>query len=200
MKTIDWLRCLSRQQAEEGKRIFCVAELANIADTSAAVINVELSRLVRRGVICRYVPGKYGLPEGVAVEDLVRAIDSDAYVTAAAALARHGLITQVPRVVECFTRRRHNRSRERQSPLGTLVFTCVAPAVHSQPDGGVAEPDQAVCDLVYTSRRRGLDPRSLYTFRKLSTLQMPEHLLARYPRTVQDDVRRLLATAIAPAR
>ena len=80
MKTIDSLRCLSRQQAEDGKRVFCVTELANIADTSAAVMNVELSRLVRRGVICRYMPGTYGLPEGVAVEDLVRAIDSDAYV------------------------------------------------------------------------------------------------------------------------
>ena len=80
MKTIDSLRCFSRQQAEDGKRVFCVTELANIADTSAAVMNVELSRLVRRGVICRYMPGTYGLPEGVAGEDLVRAIDSDAYV------------------------------------------------------------------------------------------------------------------------
>jgi hypothetical protein len=193
VKTTDWQKFLLRQQAEEGKRVFSVAELANAADASAAVINVALGRLVRQGVIRRYVPGRYGLPDGVAVEDLVAAIDSDAYVTGAAALARNGFITQMPRVVECFTRRRHNRSRERNSALGTLVFVCVSPTIHAQPDGGVAGPAQALCDLYYTARRRGLDPRSLYTFRKLEALEVPDAVLARYPRTVRDSVTSVLS-------
>ncbi len=104
--------------------------------------------------VSRYVPGKYGLPAGVTVEDLVMAIDSDAHVTAAAALAQHGLITQVPPLVERFMRQRHNRSRERHSPLGTLVFTCIALAVHGLPEGGPAGPGRASCDLVFMSRRR----------------------------------------------
>jgi len=158
-------------------------------------LTAELRRLVSKGVVARYAPGKYGLPAGVTVKDLLMAIDSDAYVTAAAALARHGLVTQVPQLVECFTRRRHNRSRERHSPLGTLVFTCVAPAVHAHPEGGLAGPGRAPYDLVFISRRHGLDPRSLCTFRHLGRVDLREHLLARYPRTLQDDVRRLVETA-----
>jgi len=191
VKTTDWQKFLTRQQAEEGKRIFSVTELANVADASPAVINVALGRLVRQGVIRRYVPGKYGLSVGVLVEDLVAAIDSDAYVTGAAVLARNGFITQVPRVIECFTRRRHNRSRERKSALGTLVFVC--PRIHAFPAGGVAGPAEALCDLWYTALRRGLDPRSLYTFRKLDTLTVPESVVSRYPRTVRDGVASVLS-------
>lgn len=192
MKTLDWLKFLAHQKTRFDKRIFSVTELANAADASIAVVNVELGRLVRKGVLQRYVPGKYGLPDGVAVEELVTAIDVDAYVTGAAALARHGLITQIPREVECFTRRRHNRSRRRPSPLGTLVFVCVRPTIHSRPPNGMAGPAQAICDLAYACRRRRLDPRSLYTFRKLDAVRVPDDVLSRYPKSVQNDIRRLL--------
>ena len=159
------------------------------------MINVQLGRLARQGAICRYVPGRYGLPDVATAEDLVASIDPDAYVTAAAAAARHGLITQVPQIVDCFTSRRHNRSRTRQSPLGTLVFRCVSAAIHDRPDRAVAGPAQAICDLVYLAHRAGSEPRSLYTFRKLASVDMPAELLARYPKTVQADVRRLVDDA-----
>ena len=192
MKTLDWLKFLAHQQGRSNKRVFSVTELANVADASTAVVNVELGRLVRKGLLQRYVPGKYGLPDGVAVEELVTAIDPDAYVTGAAALARHGLITQIPHEVECFTRRRHGRSRRRPSPLGTIVFVCVSPAIHLRPPSGVAAPAEAICDLAYACRRRGLDPQSLYTFRKLDALQVPDDVLSRYPKSVQKNVRRLM--------
>jgi hypothetical protein len=193
MKTVAWLHFLSRQQRQHGKGIFTCTELANVADGSPAVINVELGRLVRQGHIRRYAPGRYGLPEGVAVEELVTSIDPDAYVTGAYALFHHGYITQIPREIECFTRRRHNRSRRRATPFGTLVFICASPRVYSWPQGAVADAAQAVCDLVCVLRRRGLAPRSLYTFRNLDSLEISANLLARYPRTVREEVQRLLA-------
>jgi hypothetical protein len=44
-------------------------------------------------------------------------------------------------------------------------------------------------------KQRSLDPRSLYTFRKLAQLPIPPDLLARYPNTVQRDVGTLLERA-----
>ncbi len=193
MTAVEWMQFLLHQRSESGKRIFSVSELSNAAGMSAVVLNVQLGRLVRQGVLRRYVPGRYGLPDGVTPVDLVTSIDSDAYITAAAALARHGLITQMPRTIECLTRRRHNRSRSRPSPLGTLVFHCVSAKVHDRPEQAVAHPAQAVCDLFYLAHRAGLEPRSLYTFRKLAAVVLPPGLLARYPKTVQADVNRLLA-------
>lgn len=70
---------------------------------------------------------------------------------------------------------------------------CVSPTIHAHPDGGVAGPAQALCDLCYTARRRGLDPRSLYTFRKLESLDVPDSLLTRYPRPVRDGVASVLS-------
>ena len=159
------------------------------------MLNVQFGWLVRQGVICRYVPGRYGLPDGVAAEDLVASIDPDAYATAASAAARHGLITQVSQVIECFTRRRHNRSGTRSSPLGRLVFRCVSAAIHDRPEIAVAGSAQALCDLVYLAHRAGTDPRSMYTFRKLASVALPANLVDRYPKTVQADVVRLVSEA-----
>lgn len=193
MKALEWVRFFTAQREYHGKRVFTVTELANVADASLTVMNVELGRLVKQGVIRRWVPGRYGLPDGVTAAELATAIDSDAYVTGAYALAHHGFITQVPQEIECFTRRRHNRSRRRRTPLGTLVFVCVSPRIHDRPQsGGMAEAPQAVCDLVTSLRRRGLDPRSLYTFRNLAQIAIPPATLARYPMTVQRTVHLLL--------
>lgn len=195
MRAVEWVRFLTEQRARHGKVVFSVTELANVADVSPAVLNVQLGRLVRQGVIRRWVPGRYGLPEGVAAEELAHAIDGDAYVTGGYALARQGFITQQPREIDCFTRRRHNRSRQRSTSLGTLVFICVSPRIHARPaHGKMAPPEQALCDLVYTLRRSGLDPRSVYTFRGLDRLTIPAAVRSRYPRSVQRTVDALVAS------
>lgn len=49
------------------------------------------------------MPGRYGLTDGVTVEELARAIDADSYATGGHALARQGFITQQSREIECFT-------------------------------------------------------------------------------------------------
>lgn len=193
MKAVEWVRFLAEQRDRHGKGVFTVTELANVADVAPAVVNVQLGRLVRKGHIRRWVPGRYGPVDGVTAEELARAIDADAYVTGGYALARQGFITQQPREIECFTLRRHNRSRRRSTPLGTLVFVCVSPRVHAMPAvGGLAPPEQAICDLVYGLRRRGLEPQSLYTFRGLDSLEMPPEVRARYPRSVQQALDALL--------
>ena len=208
MKALEWMRFFLDQRQRHGKRLFTVTELANVADAAPATMNVELGRLVGQGVIRRWVAGRYGLPEGVTAADLAAAIDSQAYVTGAYALEHHGLITQQPREIDCFSLRRHNRSRQRPTELGKLVFVCVNRRLHSLPEaGGLASPEQAFCDLHFLLRRRGLDPRSLYTFRKLDRLMIPPELLARYPLTVGRAVATMLqerrprgpATRIKPA-
>jgi hypothetical protein len=195
MKSVEWGRFLTEQRARYGKSVFSVAELANVADVSPTVINVQLGRLVRQGVIRRWAPGRYGLPEGVTAEELAHAIDGDAYVTGSYALARHGFITQQPREIDCFTRRRHNRSRRRSTPLGALVFICVSPRIHARPaDDSMAPPEQALFDLVYMLRRGGFDPRSVYTFRGLDRLTIPAAVRSRYPQSVQRVVESLVAS------
>jgi hypothetical protein len=194
MKALDWHRFFQAQREHYGKRVFTLAELANAAGTPVRGINTEVSRLVKRGWLVRYAQGRYG-PEGAGVEDTVAMIDGSAYVTGFFALHRHGLVTQVPTEVTCITNRRYNRSRERLTPLGKLIFVCVRPRIYHRPEGGlIAPPEQALCDFVYLLRRESLAPESLVTFHNLDTLKRGtlKGVLPRYPRTVTTDVERLV--------
>ena len=184
MKTIDWMRFLESQFEQHGKALFRVAELANVADRDAHALNVELARLVKKDVIARYATGVYGLPGHATPEQLVPVLDDGAYITGAYALYRHNLITQAPAEITCFTNRRHNRSRERTTPWGRLVFVGVVPNVYRKPaDGVLAPPEQAFCDFVHLTLRQGLDPFTIVTFRGLAGLSQRRlvAMMKRYP-------------------
>ena len=135
------------------------------------------------------------MPGAVGVEDLVPSIDPAAYVTGMYALHRHRLITQAPTEISCFTNRRHNRSRVRETPLGRIVFVCIAGSVYSCPLGKViASPEQAICDFVHLCRRRGVRPSDIVTFRnphRLDSALLQAHL-ERYPGTVMREMEQLL--------
>ena len=60
--------------------------------------------------------------------------------------------------------------------------------------GAMASPAQALCDYVYLMRRKGVDLESAVTLRNLATIDAGEldEAVARYPRTVQQHVRKLM--------
>lgn len=196
MKTLNWIQFLETQRRQHGKVIFRVVELANVAGRSPHALNVELARLVQKGVITRYATGVYGLPGGVTPEQLIPALDPDAYLTGMYALYRHNLITQAPNELTCFTKRRYNRSRRRPTPFGSLVFVCVSRRIYAKPVNGIlASAEQALCDFTHLMRRQGVNPASLVTFqglRKLNTRRLAR-LAQHYPASVGKTVRQLVS-------
>ncbi len=194
MKANAWRKFLEEQRDRHGKVLFTVTELANVAGTSRAALNVELSRLRRQEIILKYAHGLYGLPGAVSPQVLVSAIDSHAYITGHYALFGHHLVTQMPVTITCFTDRRSPKARERVTPVGRLVFACVRSRVYFPVSAGaIAPPAQALCDYVYLSRRQGTAPESLVTFRNLERVRDADfpRILARYPISVQEHVERL---------
>lgn len=192
MKALDWQKFFAEQRASHGKVVFSVAELANAAQTTLHVLNTELGRLVRRGLIARYAHGQYGLAQGVAPEDLVSQIDAGAYITGFYALFRHHLVTQAPTAVTCFTDRRHNRKTDRLTPAGKLRFIRVPSAIYAKPAQRTLVPgEQALCDFAWLNLRDGIEPQSLVTFRNLDSLnhRRLKQILRRYPGKVQDAMR-----------
>jgi len=195
MKARDWQRYLEAERKSHGKTVFTVTELANVSGSALHVLNVELNRLCKQGIIVRYARGQYGLPEAVTPEQLVPFLDGHAYITGAFALHRHNLITQMPVEITCFTNRRHNRSRVRTTPLGRFTFVCVQSPVYASPsDGVLAGPAQALCDYVFLMRRRGIAPISQVTFRGLHDLDTKaiQEQINRYPKSVQQTLAQLL--------
>jgi hypothetical protein len=190
MKARDWQRYLETERKSHGKTVFTVTELANASGSKPHVLNVELDRLCKQGIIVRYARGRYGLPEAVTPETLLPHLDAHAYITGAFALHRHNLITQMPVEITCFTNRRHNRSRVRTTPVGRFTFVCVQPPVYAPPaEGVVAGPEQALCDYVFLMRRRGVAPASQVTFRGLHGLDTNSFAerAARYSKSAQQE-------------
>ena len=194
MRANAWRRFLEEQRERHRKVLFTVTELANVAGTSRAALNVELTRLRSQGLIARYTHGLYGMPGAVSPQDLVPAIDSHAYITGHYALYGYQLVTQMPVTITCFTDRRSPKGQERVTPVGRLVFVCVRSKVYFPvSEGVIASPTQALCDYVYLARRHGTAPELLVTFRNLASTQVADSsgILARYPISVQKHVERL---------
>jgi hypothetical protein len=197
MKARDWHRYLETERKTHGKVVFTVTELANASGSTPHVLNVELDRLCKQGIIVRYARGRYGLPDAVTTETLLPHLDAQAYITGAFALHRHNLITQMPVEITCFTNRRHNRSRVRTTPVGRFTFVCVQSPGYAPPNEGVvAGPEQALCDYVFLMRRLGVAPASQVTFRNLHQLGATavQELAHRYPQRTQQALREILAS------
>jgi len=195
MKSRDWQKFLEEQKEQYGKTLFTVTELAHSAGVSPVAVNVELSRLRKYGLIVQYAQGKYGLPSAVDPEKLLDAIDSGAYISGGYALDHYGLVTQVHMRITSITNRRHGLSRVRKTPLGTYEFITVKPSLYVPPaNGHMAIPEQALCDYIYLTKRRGIDAHSLVTFRKLDRLKKSvlKKVVSRYPKTVREQVNAIL--------
>ena len=196
MKTANWQRYLEEQARVHDKRLFALTELAHVASTSRRELSVELARLVKARVVERYGYGLYGLPGQSSPEYVLPWLDPHAYMTGAFALLQHGLITQAPAGITCFTDRRHDRSST-ETPAGRYDFVRVSRSVYRPPEQGViAGPEQALCDYVYLMRQRGVAPESQVTFRHLNRLRrgILRSLAPRYPATVRKHIAALLAS------
>jgi len=194
MKTQRWQSLLA-EQAKLGKVLFTLTELANAAGAPRRRVNVEVTRLVKYGVAVRYAKGLYGLAgHAVQPEQLLPSMDPHAYITAAYALMQHGIVTQVPTVITCFTTRRHYR-REMQTPIGRMEFVCVRPPIYRRETRIVAGPELALCDFFYITLRRGMNPVSLLTFRQLKRLKrsLLARVVKRYPTTVRRQIAALMS-------
>jgi predicted transcriptional regulator of viral defense system len=192
VKANAWRKFLEEQRERHGKILFTVTELANVACTSRAALNVELARLRDQEIIVRYTHGLYGMPGTVSPHVLVPAIDSHAYITGHYALYGYQMVTQMPVTITCFTDRR--MAQERVTPVGRLLFVCVRSTVYAPSEHPIAPPAQAICDYVYLSRRHGTAPEALLTFRNLDKHRVAElhSILPRYPVSVQKHVEQLL--------
>ncbi|MBN2187969.1 MAG: type IV toxin-antitoxin system AbiEi family antitoxin domain-containing protein [Chitinispirillaceae bacterium] len=193
MTGIQWVKLLEKQYREYNKPVYTVTELASLSGSARHSLLVQLSRLVKRGVLVRYKHGLYGIAQ-YPPEQVIAYLDPSAYCTGHYALYKQGFVTQIPSTVTCFTKKHHCRNRIFSAGPDRYEFFKPASRIYSHPGSGMAPPEQAFCDYVYFCRNRGFKASSVSTFRKLSSLdkQKVEKLLAHYPKTVLKEASQLL--------
>jgi predicted transcriptional regulator of viral defense system len=143
--SIQWVRLLEKQYREFNKPVYSVTELASLSGLARHSLLVQLSRLVKKGVMVRYGHGLYGISE-YSPEQVIAYLDSSAYCTGHYALFKYGFVTQIPTTVTCFTKRHHCRNRIVSAGPDRYEFIKPAPRIYSYPESGMASPEQAFCD------------------------------------------------------
>ncbi len=133
-----------------GRAVYSVQQLSNVIGRSRAVTTVYLSRLVERGLATRVMKGTVSFTDDPFV--IATQLVEPSYVSLNSALLFHGLIQQVPKMVECVT----TQNTLRRESIGALY--------HKIPEGllfgykrhsragsyvFVAEPEKAVIDGLY---------------------------------------------------
>lgn len=153
MSTHDYLDLLSTYKQ---KKIFRTVDFATLLDRNMPTVRVELSRLVTRGLLDRASKGLYLNPYNLPTdEDLAMILRSPAYISMESALARQGVLSQSPFTVTLVTTAstgtvNAGKTRFEYHHLQSPWFTG-----YKRMDAyDLAEPEKALCDLVYLRYRR----------------------------------------------
>jgi predicted transcriptional regulator of viral defense system len=156
MKVDEWLALFRENRS---KKLFTLSDLVLLTGDKRSSLSVQLSRMVRSGIIERPVRGWYANPFAPpSDEELAMVIRQPSYLSLEYALARHGVLSQTVHVHTLVTTRLPYTFR-----MGRRVFE-----YHQvkkdlfrgyQKEGYVlvAEPEKALLDLIYVRLVRGRD-------------------------------------------
>lgn len=153
MSTRDYLDLLSTWKQ---KKIFRTVDFATLLGRNMSSVRVELSRLTSRGMLSRASKGLYLNPYNLPTqEELAMLLRPPAYISMESALARHGVLSQSPFTLTLVTAGSTGtidamNTRFEYHHLQSAWF--VGYRRHEAYD--MAEPEKALCDLVYLRYRR----------------------------------------------
>jgi predicted transcriptional regulator of viral defense system len=153
MTTRDYLDLLSTWKQ---KKIFRTVDFATLLGRDMPSVRVELSRLVARNMLTRASKGLYLNPYNPPTqEELAMVLRSPAYISMESALARDGILSQSPFTMTLVT----TSSTSTVDAMNTrFEYHNLQPSsfvgYHRRDTYDVAEPEKALCDLVYLRYRR----------------------------------------------
>lgn len=195
MSTRDYLNLLSSYKQ---KKVFRTVDFATLLGRDMASVRVELSRLTSRGLLNRASKGLYLNPYNPPSQDeLAMVLRSPSYVSMESALARQGILSQSP-----FTTTLVTTGSTGTIDTATLRFEYhhlqsswfVGYRRHDTID--MAEPEKALCDLVYLRYRRTREiseDRMRSLLEDMDLMQLHKVPLRRYVRLMrlEDSFRQL---------
>lgn len=147
--------------------VFTTRDAAEAAGVAIDVASRDLAKLARRGMIAQITRGTWAdvkhpdFSPYAAVPYLIRARNHNAigYVSLLSAMSLHGMIEQIPRVIQVVADKQRPRIK---TPVGTYEFHKIQPELLGGyvPYGmagsfNIATPAKALFDTLYLSARRG---------------------------------------------
>lgn len=143
---------------------FTTREVAEAADVRLAAASRDLAQLASEGMVTRVRRGLWVIPQHpdlspYGVVPRLFTEDGQGYVSLLSALNLHGMIEQIPSVIQVVTTSQRPRLR---TPVAAYEFHQIQSELfggygyYGATDGfQIATPEKAVFDTLYLSKRRG---------------------------------------------
>lgn len=179
-----------------GKLYFNIQDLGKISGYSPDSLYVILNRLVKRNELIRLCPGIYILPEKIAdIEIIANLIYYPSYLSFDSALAKYGLISQIPYTFSFATIRK-------TKSITLLDYSIEYRMINKSYFSGyiklknglfIASPEKALVDMIYIASFG----KTYFDFGNiiLKNIDMKKlnRLLSRYPLQVKREAERIIS-------
>jgi len=135
---------------KEGRLVLPLAQLAGISGVPRGSVKVYADRLVKKGFAQRVIEGTIALTSDPFV--IATQLVEPSYVSLTSAFYLHGLIKQVPSLVECITTRNTRRFEDLEVRYHRIHPSLFFGYERVEKGGSyvfVANPEKALLDMIY---------------------------------------------------
>lgn len=159
MKVLDWINFLNGMRLK-GKKVYTLAEIANIDNTTIKSAKTILQRLKKNNILINAYKNIWAVPEGT-VYDIAPHLVPDSYCSMETALFHYNLIKQSPQNFHFISLQRSN---VKNTKLGIVYFHKIKKDLYYGFNNHMAEPEKALLDYLYFCLNDGRKPFVDYDF------------------------------------
>lgn len=188
MKIIKWINFLNEMRLQN-KKVYTLAEIANIDNTTIKSAKTILQRLKKNKILIPVYKNIWALPE-TTVYDIAPLFDPDGYCSMETALFHYNMIKQLPQTFHFISKR---LSKKKNTKLGIICFHKIKEDLYFGFQHYMAEPEKALLDYLYFCLREGRRPFVDYDI-KVGELLHIDKLLCyaeQFPGTVRRYIKQI---------
>ena len=148
MKVNEWLGFFKKHR---GKKLFSLSDISSLVDENRASLSVQLTRLVRSGLLVHPVRGWYENPfHPPSKEETAMVIRYPSFLSMEYALSRHGILSQNVFTLTLVTRKLPYTFRSENCVYEYhQIRKDLFRGYRQEGNCMVAEPEKALLDLIY---------------------------------------------------
>lgn len=191
MKILEWINFLNGMRLK-GKKVYTLAEIANIDNTTIKSAKTVSQRLKKNNILINIYKNIWAVPEAT-IYDAAPHLVPDSYCSMETALFHYNLIKQSPQNFHFVSLR---LSGAKDTKLGIIYFHKIKKNLYFGFTNHMAEPEKAFLDYLYFCLNGGRKPFADYDFTNYKKFR--KRRLKIYAKSYPKSVRRHTAALNLP--
>lgn len=182
MKILEWVNFL-KEMNQRGKKVYTLAEIANIDNTTIKSAKTVLQRLKKNHILLNIYKNTWATPDAT-IYDIAPFFVSDCYCSMETALFHYNIIKQSPQIFHFINTM---VSKKIGTKIGTIIFHKIKTSLYFGYTNHMAEPEKAFLDYLYFCIKDGRKPFTDYDIMGLDIIEREkiQDYANPFPKTVK---------------